>query len=361
MKMKKLRWRDLSETLRLEDVLDELGLRVVEVRKGGEQLDFHCPLDSHPGSDVTPSFGINSEELIWNCFTCGEGGTLPSLVIKLRDIKGAKNRAWQESLEWLLPFTDHIESEERDTQMLKLIDEVLGNEDPPERSKRSLLPGFTAGALDKLELCPLELLSKWGIKSEQTIATFGLRYSEEWTHIGHKHTGPAIVIPHYFGGKLVGHQSRWLGIIPSKMPKYTNSSGFPKSDTIFNWDRAVLVDLVLVESPMTVIRLHELGISAVATFGAAVSDEQLRLLRNLNSVVLSYDNDPPFQNAKGDWVLGAGYKALSRVAEALDRDIHVEVVPSIDKEKGDLADLNDDEILSQLGLCAPYVPLFTNV
>jgi CHC2 zinc finger len=351
-----LDWDGIAETLRLEEVLDELGLQIVATRKGGEQLDFRCPLDTHPSSDEKPSFGINSEELVWHCFTCDEGGALPSLVAYL---EGFEENSWHRALQWLLRFSNY--NADYDYAFAQKIEEAFGGDvSPPKRIKRPTLPAYAPSMFSELELAPIALLEKWGIKNKATIEKFGIRYAPEWSHSGYKYTGSGLIVPAIFGGKLVGYNIRWLGDLPPKMPKYTLSSGFPKKEILFNWDHAVLNDMVVVEAPFTVIRLDELGIPATATFGASFSERQIQLLENLNSVKLSYDNDPPFKNPKGHWVIGAGYKATAKMAKKLSEVIHVEIVPPNEIKKGDLADLSDDEIFAQLALSKPYVPLLAN-
>jgi DNA primase len=69
--------------------------------------------------------------------------------------------------------------------------------------------------------------------------------------------------------------------------------GIPKSETLFGLHLLEDDRVALVESPLDVVRLHQAGVPAVSSFGAAVSHRQVDLLaRNCAVVVLALDNDP---------------------------------------------------------------------
>ncbi len=330
-------WDDISESVRLEEVLDELGIRTEHITRGEHFAS--CPLPNHPGADANPSFSINEETLLWNCFTCNEGGILPSLVIKVNELTVD---AWNEALRFLAPFSDADVDGEDDVAFMKQLAGYLERaESRPKRQRGTTLPYYSNSVIEKLTAAPVDSLEKWGIKSDQTVEDFQVKLVEDRTRIkgGKEYIAPAIVIPHFWQGKLVGYQERWLeDDRPKWVPKYTNSDDFPKAQTLFNWDRAVEaarrgMPVIVVESVFTAMRLHELGYAAVATFGASVSDVQVRLLGSLGTLILSYDDD------------GAGKKALKALKERLGDLAVIYVAPSVGHEKGDLADLEDDEIV----------------
>jgi DNA primase len=89
------------------------------------------------------------------------------------------------------------------------------------------------------------------------------------------------------GEQLVGWQARRLD---GGKPKYKNSPDFPKDTTLFNYD--YLRDtVVIVESPMSVMRHWHHMPYVEATFGAAITNEQLRLISKHPKVILFLDND----------------------------------------------------------------------
>jgi hypothetical protein len=89
-------------------------------------------------------------------------------------------------------------------------------------------------------------------------------------------------------GKLEGWQEKRLGSVLN----YPN--GVKKSKTLFGVERFKSKVAVLVESPLDVVRFAAVGVDAQAlgTFGAYVSDEQLRLtLYVADKIVVAMDND----------------------------------------------------------------------
>ena len=149
-----------------------------------------------------------------------------------------------------------------------------------------------------------------------------------------------IVFPHWWEDRLVGWQKRaipgkdgqWPGTYPN-YPKYRNSPGFPKSETLYGYDLAAKCQgpVVVVESPMSVARAvtHQFP-GVLATFGAKVSASQIDLLRCFNQVVVWFDDDPAGQ---------AGARKLTR---GLYRHTEVKVVtPDPGRDLADYATVED--------------------
>jgi hypothetical protein len=353
----------MAESLDLEAAL--VALEMDEVRRFRGEVWCHCPLPDHPGRDATgTNFSLNEETFYWKCFTCDEGGGLPALVARLQGFEDVTDgdevadSAWQQALRWLAPFSDEVGDDEQGRSGGRK--RKRQNRQPkPTVPARPALPSFAPGALSRYEACPLGLLAKWHIDDPEVVREYGLRYDPEHERAGY--VGRAIIIPHVFEGRLVGYQERWLDDDrPDHVPKYTNSQEFPKTETLYNWDRAREASergerVVAVESVMTVVRLACLAIPAAGTFGASLTDRQLRLLGRLRAgVALSFDNDPPYLNESGVLVTGAGVKALRRVAGELRRSAPVWIVPRVAGAKGDLADLNDG---NTIGAVAGAYPL----
>jgi hypothetical protein len=194
---------------------------------------------------------------------------------------------------------------------------------------------------------------------------YGLKYdpARRRLKMGEEHIGPAIIIPHYFRGELVGWQERWLGDRPEWLPKYTNTEDFPKALTLWGYDTAVKIPqpVTVVESAMTVMRLGQAGYPAVGTFGTGISDFQIHLLRGfVRGVWLALDNDPDYINKVGKLVRGAGFKARDTLIEELCDYVPLEVVKLVDKEKGDLADLPDDDLHAVMAKRKPAFLLRAN-
>lgn len=326
----------MRQTLDLDAVEQALGIRVVS--RSGEEDIARCPLPSHTGGDSNPSFGINRDKLLFNCYACGVGGTIPTLVQQMEGID-----EWQEALDWLAPYVEGgvREDPNKFTQHIKRI-LYLDEEDTP-----ATMPYFNPKVLEAWTDGPFDYWAERGI-SEITARKLRLGYATQYTKFNPKtHTewvGEAAIIPHFFEGNLVGYQARIVGDKPLGLPRFDNTSGFPKADTLYNWDRARGVSqspVYVVESAITAAYLWELGKVAVATFGAEVSDTQIQLLRGFPKIVLSCDNDR------------AGELATRRLIKALSRHTVVAVLPPIDGEKADLNDLQPTHALDHMGLEIP--------
>lgn len=336
--MRKLFWEEIAETVDLDRVLDELGIQIRD--RNRSWLMASCPLPSHPGSDVNPSFGVNQDDLIFNCFVCG-GGSLPKLIIEIEGLTNGEEEidsAWQRALRWLAPFSDIDTGLDYDPEFLEKQKAIIEEKSRVrKRTRREPMPIFSPSVLDKWEDCPLDLLEKWNITKESTVAFFNLKFDPE--HERHGYTGPVIVIPHFWKGELVGYQERWLDDDrPKKIPKYSNTNNFPKKDTIFNYDLCIEAakckeSVIVVESAMTVVRLYDMGLIAGATFGVSFNPSQIAALGALRTpLVLSFDNDV------------AGKRAVVKLRESLDEYTEIKVLSAPKGEKADLADLSEGAV-----------------
>jgi DNA primase len=341
----RLVWEEVKESLRFEDVLDELAVDVVEVRKGEHWA--HCPLPGH--TDSSPSFSINDDTMYWHCFVCDEGGGLPDLVGILRGLDD-----WQEKLRWLAPFSD-VAVHGGDEVYRKRVVRIQRNVErwgQRKARRQERMPAFAPGALNRFETAPMAELARWNITSEDIRDEFRLGF--DGAHERYGYTGPALIVPHFFRGRLVGYQERWLDDDrPDHVKKWTNTDDFPKGETLYNWDRAVEHsgmghEVVVVEAAMTVVRLACIGIVAVATFGSSVKEKQLRLLGSLpGGLALAFEDDD------------AGRKATAKLAEELRKRTPVRVAPS-PGGKQDYADVPDEGVFELLSAALPYDPLRPN-
>jgi hypothetical protein len=128
--------------------------------------------------------------------------------------------------------------------------------------------------------------------------------------------GPAIILPHIFNEKLQGWQIRWLtDERPKWAKKYDNTGDFPRGVHHLgirlcpsSWTPLPS----LFESVPTALYMISQGYPSVATFGASVSDAQIKILRTFQrGVILAPD--------KGK----AGEEAYWKVAGQLQKYIPV--------------------------------------
>ena len=110
--------------------------------------------------------------------------------------------------------------------------------------------------------------------------------------------------------------------------EFKNTPGLPKSKLLFNLHRVKTADRVyIVESSFDVIRLDQVGLPAVATLGANVSNYQIDLLKKyFNNVIVIADNDD------------AGGNMKSKIIDKLGSRVNTIQLDNKYKDIGDMAD-----------------------
>lgn len=323
------------------EVLEELGIDIAY--NLGNEIMCHCPdwLGNHKNGDAVPSFGFNTEKLTYNCFVCG-GGPLDNLVQQMLSFTPREAEAWLISMANLEPAdTDKFKEE-----IEKIINPFQDLDPDPNYPLDSLFP------FRKIH----PYLIERGI-SRGTIIKYQVGYDE--AHYG-------ITIPHFFMGQLKGWQTRhlvsqeigdknvyWCPLCEpyhkeGKIPKYKNTPNLPKSTTLYGYDQAVaycrqeeIRTVIIVESPMTALYLHSNGYKNVmATFGS-FNYEQGQLLWPFDRVYFWPDNDH------------AGRENASRAIKGLDRYVDLRVVPVVDGDKSDAANLRPEAIEEYISKAYP--------
>ena len=69
-------------------------------------------------------------------------------------------------------------------------------------------------------------------------------------------------------------------------------AGVKKSKTVFGVEVMATDILVVVESPLDVVRLASVGVAgAISTYGAIISEEQAKIMRRADKVIAAFDKD----------------------------------------------------------------------
>ena len=277
----------------------------------GDELTCSCPFTgNHPNGDAHPSFGIDLEKGLYNCFSCGAKGNMLRFIMDMEDI---------------------------DSHSASLVLNKYASELSPEQLLKMLERGEY---VPRSAVTPIHAeVQRWAANEHPYWATRGLtKQTIAKYRLGYDASENRVTIPHYFDGQLVGYLKRALG---NDKPKYKNSTGFPKKETLFNLDVAKQdTTALLVEAALSVIWLDQCGVhNAVASFGASLSNEQAVLLRmNFNSVIIWYDPDE------------AGRKETRNVIKMLSPFVNVFVV---DSPRGDPNELSEADCLDTLNYCVP--------
>lgn len=340
-----LSYLNFYKKIDLDRFYDEIGFEVIHTNNRGDDIG-HCPdpWTLHSNGDQTGKFAIHREKRVYHCWVCG-GGTLLSLAMALTELDD------EQATEWLYQFAD--ETQETDEDFLVEIDAILHT----IAAEKVVLPSFNQRVLAKWTLTDpalmwpgavFDYLRERGI-STQIAMEFGLGYGAVTKYAPRKksgtgagqpidahYTGPAFIFPHYWQGKLVGWQHRWMDDNrPKWCAKYTNTGDFPREETLFNLDRCLKSTMppIIVESVPTVLYLASNEVAAIATFGSSIQESQMRLLRRFQQgVIVAPDNDQ------------AGRKWAGELRRYLDRYIPVYELPPVNggtnvDTKEDLGDL----------------------
>lgn len=318
-------------------LLDEFGVRkVARETRDGELIHSCCvPNAGHKNGDRNASASLNWQKLTYNCFGCGSSGGLLWFIATCRGLDTPEAR------EWLGSKTGFGQSVMDLTSLIDLITQIFRR---PET--RSPIPSYSPAVLDpwlgwdfhhpyltETGRIPGTRFLGRGIP-ESTLDHFRIGYADEYFDGSER-----IIIPAFWEGKLVGWQARCLPDDADRPDKYRNSPDFPRDRVLYNYDRDA-AELLVVESPLSVLRhFHHLP-QMCATFGAKVTDEQIRMLQRYQRVLLWFDNDT------------AGWEATKTVAEALVRHVPVSVVDS--PYAADPADM--DDVMVELMLTDRLVP-----
>lgn len=328
--MPKLRYSEFKDRLDVDQFESAIGFHPLS-QQGGNDIGYCVFPENHSHGDTTGKFAIHREKMVYNCFVCG-GGSLLSLVMELHEFDV------DQATKWIYQFatgTDNRSDTEFRDYLLELLEDT--------EYRHDTMPYFNERVLERFSKDTWYFEDR-GIDSAVAKA-YNLRYSDfvmksapikGGEKIDVDYCGPAAVFPHYWRGKLIGWQHRWLDWdeentkVPRWLAKYTNTTDFPKDCTLFNYDKALHTTqpVVVVESVPTALFVISAGRPAVAYFGGGIKPAQLRLLRRFSQgVILAPDNDK------------TGDNFVSTATQYLERYIEVYVTDKVDL--GPKADLGD--------------------
>ena len=285
----------------VKEILAQCGITI------GSELDSHflifCPFHNNRN---TPACEVDKEKGLFICFSCQENGTLLDFVMK------TTKRSYFEASRIIsnaakeINFTDQIvntisTSKEIEPFDIELIKKLYNGCLESDRAK--------------------QYWDSRGITSE-SINTFKLGYSSNQD---------MVTVPvQSDSGMYVGFVARSV-----EGKSFKNSTNMPRSKVLFNLNRCKFEEIIVVESSFDAIKLHQMGFHAVATLGANVSREQMRLLEKYaTKIILAPDSDD------------AGQTFVNKIMDNIkSRDISLIKVP---EGKKDIGDMTKQEILDAM-------------
>lgn len=275
----------------IEGLLAHLG--VVVTRRVGDEVQGLCPQhEKYAGkAQSTPHWYLNAETGLHQCWSCGYRGSLLGLAT---DLTGSPWRA-------LATIRQHG---------LDLSNLDIKPWNPPSRQPRVLhLPeGRVPDAHCATRRLDPDLVWDYGVRWDGT----------HWI----------IPVHDLESGALLGWQEKSKHVFRNRPPE------MEKSKSLFG---ALQADpqypAIVVESPLDVIRLASAGLgNGMASYGASVSENQIRHLLTFPEVILALDNDE------------AGWNETRRIRDRYARRGPLLLATSTTWPAKDPGDMTDREI-----------------
>lgn len=309
--MQRISQEKIDEILSKTDIVDIIGEKVTLQKKGKGYFGL-CPFHH----EKTPSFSVEPDLKIFNCFSCGEKGNAITFLQKtsnLSFIEAIEELAYRANVDIDLgnmrkenPFKRLYDINEDALNFYKL---YLMNTKQGAVAKDYLNErGLTNDIIQQFELglapSEFDLLTKT-LTSRGVLVTdlvdLGL-VKQSKTESFYDLFRDRIIIPiKNEKGNTIAFSGRVYLDKDKGSPKYINSPQtkvFTKSNTLYNLDKAINTikqkdRVVLFEGFMDVIAAYRANIKdGVASMGTSLTKEQVKLMkRYTNNVIICYDGD----------------------------------------------------------------------
>lgn len=297
-------------------------LRIDTDLRGREALGL-CPMHKKRTGkeDHSPSWSINLDSGMHMCFSCGYKGNLIQLVCDLNEfyikLWGDKEVGYdyKAAEEWLATIAE-VEPAKL-LEMLRALPDYIEPSAKPIEMSEARLAVFVEPPAEQLASRNLTdyAAKKYGLLWDAKKSAWILPMRE----------------PHF--NKLMGWQEK--GTVERTF--LNRPAGLQKSKTLFGIENQNEEVVIVVESPLDCVRIASCGVlGAVAICGAAISEEQVKLLRYSDKIIVALDN--PNLDA-------AGYKGSSEMRKhARKYGLNLYFFNYGDSNKKDPGDMTDEEI-----------------
>lgn len=229
------------------------------------------------------NFTLEDNILTGNCFSCGFGGSFRSLVMAELGVNRADSEIWIK-----------------------------------QRKVKDIADGKVGRKADRKKHAEITAADLWEFDTdypEEELEFRGFDYNDaRWFNLLWDHKRDGWIIPfHDVDDRFIGYQFKprhGIGGTPLNHPPHLKKSGRIFESLSFIEGEL----LIIVESPLDVLRLYAMGYeNVVALFGASMDAEQAELIiEKFNKVILFFDDDE------------AGRKGITRALTLLKGvDVHV--------------------------------------
>ncbi len=318
----------LKRTVTVEQVLAARGIDEL-FKKRGDRLIGPCPIH---GGDNPTAFVVSISKNLWHCFSgCQAGGDVVELVRRLDHIsyrETAERLASLASSSSLSEPTNTPRQDAASPHADQSMHQRLRKRQPPMRCQPSR--PYTR----RLDLDPTSSFLR-----DKGISASTARSFEAGVYSGLGFLQGCVGVRlHDLSGNPLGYAGRRLNSkLVTSYGKWKLPKGLPKSQILYGYHRvAAFLDqsLCIVEGPWDVMRLHQIGVPAVAILGAHLSAAQHLALRSASSLVILLDGD------------ATGRTASLRIKRTLNNTTDVRIVILPDRLDPD--DLSDQQLRSLL-------------
>jgi hypothetical protein len=305
--------------LDVEAALEALGL---EFSVRNHEANALCPahLARTGKNDNSPSWWINLDTGQHICFSCGYKGNLAQLVCDVNEfyIKGWDNRLrydYDTAQTWLSEISS-IPIEEL-LEMVKALPNRIEEYPKPLEMSEARLAVFEEPPVKALESRNItaEAARKYGVLWDNKKATWILPLRE----------------PHF--NRLMGWQEKGT----EQRTFFNRPAGLQRAKTLFGVDVQSVDLAIIVESPLDCLRINSAGFDgALATCGTTLSEDQIKILRRSERIIVAFDNPN---------VDKAGKKACDEIRKfARKYGLNLHFFNYGGSSKKDPGDMTDEEI-----------------
>lgn len=334
----------ISEIKNQVDLVEYIGQYVNLEKKGKSYLGL-CPFHN----EKTPSFLVNPEYKVFNCFGCNKSGSVIDFVAEI------ENKTIKQSIQQLakhigVEVSGVAEEETPESQMMemhafvtKMYHHVLVDTREGEQALNYLINrGFTLETIkaEMIGLAPekknftTELLEKRGMNLELAVRGGLIGRNDNQNDYYDKFKARIMIPIKNHQGTFIGFTARTLG---SDHPKYINTSEtsiFKKQQILFNLSdarRAIAEsrELIIMEGHLDVVKVKASGVkNVVGLMGTALSDTHIDTIKTVtDNVTLMFDGDEAGRSAQfkyGEKLLKMGLNVyMLSVPDGLDPDEYI--------------------------------------
>jgi hypothetical protein len=253
----------------MKDTLVSLGLNVNDTR--GDEIQINCPAHKERTGkeDRNPSLWINADSGAFICFSCQWKGNIYTLIEQVGGVAGGGN----------VDVAARVESSLR-SRFQRLTNPKEIKHEEPVIIHESMLSAFKG-------------VPNFICLSRGLLPDVAWKYGVRWNS---NDKSWIIPIRDPLTNKLMGWQEKG-----HERRIFKNTTRVKKSDALFGYDLYEGGDMIVVESPLDVIRLASVGFpGGVAVYGCIVSDVQFNLIRGGKRVIFAMDNDKAGNEATRD-------------------------------------------------------------